>query len=522
MAEDQIDVFNIKRKIKQSLKKHFVPPETTIDMFKYGRVLGKGAYGKVNVCVQKLSSKLCAVKSINLEKVKVEDAKKKIESEKNILMKLRHPNIVQLYEHIRDFKLGYDLIYMELCTGGDLLGYLRRRKRLEEPITKMFMKQLMQALGYLHAKGVIHRDIKLENILLSNLGQIKVCDFGVSKQLKPQVKVEKKPVERKPSELINKSLPSEPGELLDPKETEASKNGDQEVSQAADSIAQNETIEKEERFKKVMKCCGTPAYMAPEVIEAGQQQRNYEKLKKKSTSKRKLKKPSKEEFGYGTACDIWSAGILLYALVYGQLPFRGVTVREIKEKIINKRVMMLKDGISADCQDLLRHMLDRDPKKRYTVEQILEHRWLKDAPQQKDITVFNESERASMIKEFFFSENPDRWHEFIEVPDKECKDLLRFSDGFLRTQESAKFEKNDSEGSTILAPQNSLLKEDEMNKPFKLEKGHTTQLTSNSKELINSSDVYLRLKKMARQADQKYELEHNDNVDNGVYKTGNV
>ena len=90
--------------------------------------------------MQKLSSKLCAVKSINLEKVKVEDAKKKIESEKNILMKLRHPNIVQLYEHIRDFKLGYDLIYMELCTGGDLLGYLRRRKRLEEPITKMFMK----------------------------------------------------------------------------------------------------------------------------------------------------------------------------------------------------------------------------------------------------------------------------------------------------------------------------------------------------------------------------------------------
>lgn len=50
-AEDQIDVWHIRRKIKQSLKRHFEPPKTTIDMFKYGRVLGKGAYGKVNVCL---------------------------------------------------------------------------------------------------------------------------------------------------------------------------------------------------------------------------------------------------------------------------------------------------------------------------------------------------------------------------------------------------------------------------------------------------------------------------------------
>ena len=82
-------------------------------------------------------------------------------------------------------------------------------------------------------------------------------------------------------------------------------------------------------------------------------------------------------------------------------------------------------------QDLIKKMLDRDQKRRYTVEQVLEHRWLQNCPEQEDIIVFNESERAKMIKEFFFSENPDRWHEFIDVPDKECKDLLRFSDGFL-------------------------------------------------------------------------------------------
>ena len=153
-------------------------------MFKIGRVLGKGAYGKVNIAMQKLSTKLCAVKSINISKVSNENAIRRITTEKEILKDLRHPNIVKLYECIQDETHGYELMFMELCTGGDLLAYLRRRRRLDENIAKLFMKQLILALGYLHEKGVVHRDIKLENILLSNLGQIKLCDFGVSEILK--------------------------------------------------------------------------------------------------------------------------------------------------------------------------------------------------------------------------------------------------------------------------------------------------------------------------------------------------
>ena len=69
---------------------------------------------------------------------------------------------------------------MELCIGGDLLTYLRKRRRLKESLAKIFIKQLMNALGYLHEKNIVHRDIKLENILLSNRGEIKLCDFGVA------------------------------------------------------------------------------------------------------------------------------------------------------------------------------------------------------------------------------------------------------------------------------------------------------------------------------------------------------
>lgn len=104
----------------------------------------------------------------------------RITTEKEILKTLRHPNIVKLYECIQDEVNGYDLIFMEICTGGDLLSYLRRRKHLSEDIAKLFMHQIIRALGYIHEKDIVHRDIKLENILLSNLGEIKLCDFGVS------------------------------------------------------------------------------------------------------------------------------------------------------------------------------------------------------------------------------------------------------------------------------------------------------------------------------------------------------
>jgi serine/threonine protein kinase len=95
---------------------------------------------------------------------------------------------------------------MELCRGGDLLHYVRKRKKLDEDIAKILFKQLIEGIQYIHRKNVVHRDIKLENILIDNLGKIKICDFGISKLLKGDA-----------DELMND-------------------------------------------------CCGTPAYMAPEVV----------------------------------------------------------------------------------------------------------------------------------------------------------------------------------------------------------------------------------------------------------------
>lgn len=70
---------------------------------------------------------------------------------------------------------------MELCAGGDLLNFVRKRKRLDEETAKVLFKQVIEGIGYIHSKKILHRDIKLDNILLDGKGNVKIADFGVSK-----------------------------------------------------------------------------------------------------------------------------------------------------------------------------------------------------------------------------------------------------------------------------------------------------------------------------------------------------
>lgn len=102
--------------------------------------------------------------------------------EVGILLRLRHPSVVKLYE---TFETGrHILLVMELCAGGDLLNYVRKRRKLDEDAAKLIFKQLIEGLSYIHSKGIIHRDIKLDNILLDGKGKVKIADFGVSKVVK--------------------------------------------------------------------------------------------------------------------------------------------------------------------------------------------------------------------------------------------------------------------------------------------------------------------------------------------------
>ena len=138
------------------------------------------------------------------------------------------------------------------------------------------MYELLKGVGYIHSRRICHRDIKLENILLDNLGRIKLADFGISK------------------------LCAEDDEDL-----------------------------------PMFCACGTPAYMAPEIVRCDAKFMEDEKIKD-------------EVKGYGFEVDIWSCGIVLYALLYGNFPFKGVSVRDIKKEILEGD-LMLKKTISTSA-----------------------------------------------------------------------------------------------------------------------------------------------------------------------------
>lgn len=99
--------------------------------------------------------------------------------EVSILKRFWHPNVVKLYETF-DTK-NHKLLIMELCAGGDLLNYVWKRRWLKEDYAKYIFKQIVDGLVHIHQKGVLHRDIKLDNILLDGKGNVKIADFGVSK-----------------------------------------------------------------------------------------------------------------------------------------------------------------------------------------------------------------------------------------------------------------------------------------------------------------------------------------------------
>ena len=128
--------------------------------------------------MHKLAKKLVAMKTINKSALTKESQLEKINLEVSILKRFWHPNVYKLYETFDTPK--HKLIILELCPGGDLLNYVRKRWWLKEDYAKYLFKMIIEGLMHIHSKGVLHWDIKLDNILLDGKGVIKIADFGVS------------------------------------------------------------------------------------------------------------------------------------------------------------------------------------------------------------------------------------------------------------------------------------------------------------------------------------------------------
>jgi serine/threonine protein kinase len=271
--------------IKLSFTLHKKPPVTRIDFYEIRKEIGHGAFGKVYLGIHKLTKLKVAIKVIEKAQIKDEKARGKVLREVSIFRRVHHKHIVTLFEVFEDEACYY--FAMEFCGGGDLLNFVREKGRLCEFEAREIFKQLVAGVASLHSEMVLHRDLKLENILIdAALKSVKLCDFGISRLV-------------------------EHGAVM----TDQS---------------------------------GTPAYLAPEVV--------YEE-------------------GYtGFASDVWSLGVVLYAMCVGKMPFKGKLIEELRA-VLRSSELFLPDYLSDEVKDLLAKMLMIDPRRRISVSEISTHNW---------------------------------------------------------------------------------------------------------------------------------------------------
>ena len=147
--------------------------------FDFLYIIGRGGFGKVWKVRLKKNNEYFALKEMS--KVKIIDRRSEVSimSERNLLSKLHHSFLVNMYFAFQDFYNLY--LVMDLLTGGDLRYHIAHKKVFSENQTKFFIANMLLALDYIHSQNIIHRDIKPENLVLEKNGYLRITDFGVAK-----------------------------------------------------------------------------------------------------------------------------------------------------------------------------------------------------------------------------------------------------------------------------------------------------------------------------------------------------
>eukprot|EP01130_Rhizamoeba_saxonica_P008722 TRINITY_DN3523_c0_g1_i2.p1 TRINITY_DN3523_c0_g1~~TRINITY_DN3523_c0_g1_i2.p1 ORF type:complete len:467 (-),score=118.17 TRINITY_DN3523_c0_g1_i2:70-1443(-) len=255
-------------------------------------LLGEGQFGSVLLGKSIKSKEEVAIKVINKSNsIQIDQY---LQNEIDVLRQCKHPNIVALKAVFETPKILY--IVMELVSGGELYDEIVKRNAFSEKDASIIMKQTCSALEYIHKLGIIHRDLKLENLLLVDKGAtgtdlvVKLADFGLSR-----------------------------------------------IYQKGDFV---------------QTACGTPFYVAPEVLLGT---------------------------GYGSPVDMWSAGVMMYILLSGRLPFHAENEPELFNHILSGTFQFKSpqfDNVSEEAKDLIKAMIIVESDQRITAEQAMKHPWI--------------------------------------------------------------------------------------------------------------------------------------------------
>ena len=150
--------------------------------FTFGRTLGEGSYSTVMAASDRQTNREYAIKVLDKRHIIKEKKVKYVNIEKDTLNRLTdHPGIVRLYYTFQDERQLY--FVLDLATGGELLGVLKRTTSFDEECSRFYAAQILDSVEYMHSRGIIHRDLKPENVLLDDAMHVKITDFGTAKIL---------------------------------------------------------------------------------------------------------------------------------------------------------------------------------------------------------------------------------------------------------------------------------------------------------------------------------------------------
>jgi len=253
--------------------------------------------------------------------------------ELELVRSLDHPNIMRLYPLYQDSQNFY--VISDLYTGGDLLEYLCRNLRLQESDAAYVFTQLLHGIRYIHSKGIVHRDIKAENLYFD-----KPFDEWSENTIIKRSTLPKKNSMVKPQLKRGCAKRMERSALIKIVDFGLACKMEKKTENCANVYPLDERI-------------GTSFYVAPEV------------LKKR----------------YNEKCDVWSAGVLLYIMLFGYPPFYGATECDIIDKVMKGKFKFYKKSrkdfaLTEEVQTLLEGMLRHDASKRISAEVALRSDWI--------------------------------------------------------------------------------------------------------------------------------------------------
>ncbi|XP_072540412.1 microtubule-associated serine/threonine-protein kinase 2 isoform X5 [Salminus brasiliensis] len=276
--------------------------------FETVKLISNGAYGAVFLVRHKETRQRFAMKKINKQNLILRNQIQQAFVERDILTFAENPFVVSMF---CSFETRRHLcMVMEYVEGGDCATLLKHIGALPVDMARMYFAETVLALEYLHNYGIVHRDLKPDNLLITSMGHIKLTDFGLSKigLMSLTTNLYEGHIEKDAREFLDKQV------------------------------------------------CGTPEYIAPEVI---------------------LRQ------GYGKPVDWWAMGVILYEFLVGCAPFFGDTPEELFGQVISDEIIWPEEdeALPPDAQDLISKLLRQNPLERLgtgSAFEVKQHRFFTD------------------------------------------------------------------------------------------------------------------------------------------------